>query len=88
MNFGLVLIYSVFYLSIVFPFFLNLVFDFGLTFTLRPYYAVLLGLLLSVIAFSGSAFNTPNVFVFLSFSSLLNFVIFLVQALSVSVVFE
>lgn len=87
LNYIAVFLYSVIYLLAMFIFFLNLMFVLGIEPTAASIYVILALSISGVLAFSTLAFQSPNVFVFLSFSSLINITVFLLQALS-SVVFK
>jgi NADH:ubiquinone oxidoreductase subunit 2 (subunit N) len=82
MNFQLVLLYSVAYLLIIFVLFLNLLFVFGAS--LSPLASTLIaGVVIAASALFGSfAFQNPNTFVFISFSSLINMGVFVLQAVT------
>lgn len=81
LNLSSILVYSVVYLSLVFSFYLNLFAVYGLSLNGFSRYLIIAVSALASIVFSGFAFQVPNLFVFLSFSSLLNLTIFLAQLL-------
>lgn len=81
LNLTSILLYSIIYLSLVFTFYLNLFMVFDLSFSSFSRIAAILVSVAAASIFGGFAFQTPNVFVFLSFSSLLNLSVFLLQLL-------
>jgi hypothetical protein len=84
MNYQSVMLYSVAYMLIIFVFFLNAIFIFGLRFgSLGSGLATALVVAASLV-FGSVAFQNPNTFVFLSFSSLINMGVFVLQALSIA----
>ena len=84
MNFQLVVLYSAVYLLVIFVLFLNLLFLHGVA--LGQYStAFVFSVVIAATALFGSfAFQNPNTFVFISFSSLINMGVFVLQALSVA----
>lgn len=83
MNWVLAYLYSGTYLSVVLVFFLNLFFYYGMSLELTSITLLTAFILAASTSFSSFAFHTSNAFVFISFSSLLNLSIFILQALSV-----
>lgn len=84
LNLNSILVYSVVYLSLVFSFYLNLFAVYGLSLNSFYRYLIIAVSAFASVVFSGFAFQVPNIFVFLSFSSLLNLTIFLAQLLVVA----
>lgn len=84
MNFQLISIYTILYLSLLFIFFANLFFVFQISILIN--YKIFSYLLITIacVSFSSLAFQTPNLFVFMSFSSLLNLTTFVLQIFTIS----
>lgn len=83
MNYQLIILYSALYFLVVFMFFLNLFFVFGLSLNAIFYPSMIFLVSISATTFASFAFQNPNIFVFISFSSLINLSIFVLQVLSV-----
>lgn len=83
LNYVSVFMYTSMYLLVIFIFFLNLIFINGITPNATAVYTIAVLAISGTAIFSNLAFQQPNVFVFLSFSSLINITIFLLQALTV-----
>jgi len=84
MNYQLVMLYSTVYMLVIFVLFLNLLFVFGAVLN-TVVMSIILGVLITATLLFGSfAFQNPNTFVFISFSSLINSGIFVVQAVTVA----
>ena len=84
MNFQLVLLYSVVYMLVIFILFLNLIFVFGAALGHFASAAISSLVIAASALFGGFAFQNPNIFVFISFSSLINISVFVLQAVSVA----
>lgn len=84
MNFQLVLLYSAAYMLVIFVLFLNLIFVFGLVLPVFMVSAVSVVIIAATVLFGSFAFQNPNVFVFISFSSLINMGVFVLQAVTVA----
>lgn len=84
MNFQLVILYSAAYMLVIFTLFLNLLFIYGAG--LGQYATALVSavIIAASVLFGSFAFQNPNVFVFISFSSLLNMGVFIIQAVAVA----
>ena len=83
MNYVSVYLYTAVYLTVILVFFFNLIFTAGLN--VHPYTSNLIVIIsvAAVVVFSSLSFQTNNFFVFLSFSSLINITVFLLQVMSV-----
>ena len=83
MNYVSVYLYTAVYLTVILVFFFNLIFTAGLS--VHPYTSNFIVIIsaAAVIVFSSLSFQTNNFFVFLSFSSLINITVFLLQVMSV-----
>lgn len=84
MNYQLVMLYSAAYMLVIFVLFLNLLFVFGAFMTPFAKAFTLCVVIVSTVLFGGLAFQNPNVFVFISFSSLVNTGVFVLQAMTLA----
>ena len=84
MNFQLVLLYSAAYMLVIFTLFLNLLFVFGAALSGFAAAFIIALVVAASALFGGLAFQNPNIFVFISFSSLLNMGVFVLQAVAVA----
>ena len=83
LSFVAVFMYTVIYMLCIFTFFLNLSFVYGFQLLYIAKQALIALAAIGSVIFSGVAFQSPNFFVFVSFSSLINITMFLIMALCV-----
>lgn len=88
MNYQLIMLYSVAYMLVIFVLFLNLLFVFGAFIAPFAKSFICCVVIAATFLFGSFSFQNPNTFVFISFSSLINMGVFVLQALAVAYVFE
>lgn len=79
MNFLTVFLYTSVYLITILIFFVNLVFIYNLNLNIIGRYVMVLIPAIATLGFAGLAFHSGNFFIFLSFSSLINLTVFILQ---------